>query len=372
MKINININELKNLIKDFNQIININKENLILNNILLKANDNQIEIIGANDQIALKKLINIQIIENGEILIPYKTFYGIVSKINDKDINIETIDNKTLLLTTPNFKCQLNLVDKDSFPSYNFVYEGYSSICLLATSFQYVLNTVAKCASNIDNSRKVLEGILIDSTRINNKLEFASTNTIQLGYHTYDFDGAKAKLIIDPKVIKLLNLIDTDKNINLYFNNQRLYIETNSTTIYATNLIEGEYPNISNLINGFKDQYFNVLIDKEYFTNSIEKTLLINEDNDTVSGNVKLIMSNDNMLVVATANVKGTLSESIEIKSNIENTQTVNFNTSYLLNILKTINCEKILLQFNDQCRFVYFSDPKNPDTISLLTTITN
>ena len=212
-------------------------------------------LTASNNDITIQKTIiindeNMNIDEEGVIIIQGKDILDIVRIIPEEEINIEVIDESKVLIYTDDekIKYDLNVINKNDYPNVDLEKNENHVV----VNSEDLLNIVKETAfaTSTDESRAVLTGI---SFKINGDiLECSATDSYRL---------AKKELRLNKPVEEIYNIIIPGKNlvefsriideknsdIKLHiFNNKILFEQDN--LLFQSRLISGNYPNTSKLI----------------------------------------------------------------------------------------------------------------------------
>jgi DNA polymerase-3 subunit beta len=125
MKINIEKQELLKQLKTSVGLLDSLNSNPIMDCLLIEANDKQLIIISSNNFSSLKNTTtNLTISTPGKVLVKGKIIYSIISKLKEKHINLEVVDNSILRISTESFSSDINILDSFTYPSINFEFEN--------------------------------------------------------------------------------------------------------------------------------------------------------------------------------------------------------------------------------------------------------
>jgi DNA polymerase III sliding clamp (beta) subunit (PCNA family) len=125
MKISIEKQELLKHLKTSVGLLESLNTNPTMDCLLIEAKDKQLTIISSNNFSSLKNTTNkLTISTPGKVLVRGKIIYSIISKLKEKQINIELIDNKILRISTESFSSDINTEESSTYPSINFNFEN--------------------------------------------------------------------------------------------------------------------------------------------------------------------------------------------------------------------------------------------------------
>ncbi len=143
------------------------------------------------------------------------------------------------------------------------------------------------------------------------------------------------------EIEKLLTLRSTEKSIKLFYDKgQVVFISSNQ--IITTRTLEGDYPNYSQLIPDNFSKLF--IFNTKKLTDALERIAVLADQQSSV---VKIKLDENNLaLISADAQDIGSANESIPVSYSGENFD-IAFNVRYLLEGLKVISSENVVLKCN-------------------------
>ncbi|MDR2557301.1 MAG: DNA polymerase III subunit beta [Mycoplasmataceae bacterium] len=371
MKLILDNKKFNEEIAIFNTILTNTSANPLLSCLLLETNGNNLEITGSNEEVAVKTTINkhLEIVKPGKILIEGNSFLKILSKISENKIEIELVDEQILKIKTETFNMDLNLLNCDDYPHYDFNTENKSSGIINVDFFAKIANKLVRIASSKKNEisiNKVLMGVLIDSKRTDNFIEAAATDSHYLAYIKDKYDGPKFRITMNVETIKLITSQAKEKKFNFYLGEQNRVIIENDNIKYISRLIEGDYPNIEKFIqnNELPNEF---VIDRRLITKAIEKAIIVSEDPSSSKTMISIEVKNEQIQIKAQNLQKGIMFEVIKIKGKINEETTIILNAASLLNLLKNIDDANVTVKFTNNLSPIYLFDDKNHNYSSLI-----
>ncbi|MDC3019616.1 DNA polymerase III subunit beta [Prochlorococcus sp. AH-736-E15] len=357
MEIICNQNELNNAIQLVSKAVASRPTHPILANILLTADQgtNKISFTGFDLNLGIQTSFDGTVKNSGAITIPSKLLSEIVNKLpNETPVCLEVDENSdNILIKSDRGSFNLKGIPSDDYPNLPFVESG-TSLNIDPNSFLKALKSTIFASSN-DDSKQLLTGV--NFTFKQNYLESASTDGHRLavaliGKEDYienkdnsTLNEGKLSVTIPTRSLreieKLVSLKSSDNSIKLFYDKgQVVFISSNQ--IITTRTLEGNYPNYSQLIpdNFSKIMNFNTkkLID------ALERIAVLADQQSSV---VKIKLDNTDLASIsADAQDIGNANELIPVSYTGENFD-IAFNVRYLLEGLKVIASENVLLKCN-------------------------
>ena len=357
MEIVCNQNELNNAIQLVSKAVASRPTHPILANILLTADQgtNKISLTGFDLNLGIQTSFDATVKNSGAITIPSKLLSEIVNKLpSETPVNLvvdENLDN--ILIKNDTGKFNLKGIPSDDYPNLPFVESG-TSLNIDPSSFLQALKLTLFASSN-DDSKQLLTGV--NFTFKQKYLESASTDghrlaVVLIGNEENIEDKENSSLNEDNfsvtiptrslrEIEKLLTLRSTEKSIKLFYDKgQVVFISSNQ--IITTRTLEGDYPNYSQLIPDNFEKLF--IFNTKKLTDALERIAVLADQQSSV---VKIKLDENNFaLISADAQDIGSANESIPVSYSGEKFD-IAFNVRYLLEGLKVISSENVVLKCN-------------------------
>lgn len=341
----------------------------ILNGIKMELNDKGLYLTASDTELTIKAFIENkkikQIEKNGIIIIQSKYILDIIRKMPSDIINVEVIDNIKIKIYTENNEFNLNCMDPSEYPNLK-IDESKNPIFINSELFKNIINQTSFAVST-QESRPLLTGINI---KINgNILECIATDSYRLAKKTVELDNnfqESVNIVVPGKnLIEFEKMLDNKEDIELHiFNNKILFKYKN--LLFQTNLLSGTYPDTSTLIpTEFK---FIINTKNNDFTGAIDRAALLTQSKDRNIVSMKL---NNNILIVSSFAVEvGKVEEQLVVDSKVSDNLDISFSSKYMLEALKTIKDNDILILMNGDSKPIVIKSVKDETLIQLLLPI--
>lgn len=362
MEIFIKKEKLEEMIKRVDKAIEKNPIHFILSGMLFEASGEKLKITGGNEKFAITTTFNnneqgdLEIIKEGRVVIPAQKLLSIVKKMPEGEIRISKDDERKQITISSNTKKTefvLYTMDASQYPRFPKSTENVFTVN--GEAFADGLNKTV-FASLKSDARPQLNGInviLEDGT-----LQLEATDAHRLAVKNsikIESNFSDKNFILPEKsakeIIKLIKNESSDAKV--YFNDNFIIIETKRDVIFSK-LIKGSYPNVRRVIPEQHD--ISVTLEKKKLLHAIERANILAEYNNTIMFEVG---GEDSMISdIKIYQKEGELGKSTEFVSaqKIEGIKenevfTIAFNAEYILDALKHIEDERILLGFVDNIR---------------------
>ena len=332
----------------------------ILSNILFTADEvtNKISLTGFDLNLGIQTSFDANVDKSGAITIPSKILSEIVSKLpNESPVTLKVEeDTENILLKSDRGSFNLKGIASEDYPKLPFVESG-TSLDINPASFLQALKLTMFSSSN-DESKQLLTGVNFKFK--DQSLESAATDGHRLAVVLTSEGENFSKLemvnnlntgddylsVTIPtrslrEIEKLVNTKLKEDTIKLFYDKgQVVFISSNQ--IITTRTLEGNYPNYAQLIPDNFSKVFK--FERNLIINSLERIAVLADQQSSV---VKININDDNFASIsADAQDIGNAKELLPVSFNCDQIE-IAFNVRYLLEGLRVISSENILLKCN-------------------------
>lgn len=316
------------------------KFNLKKNKLTLTASDNDITI---QTFITAENEDDFKVEKEGNIIIQGKYILDIVRKLPDKYINIEVFDELKILIYTENSEFHLNGISEEEYPSINLE-ESKKKVIINNKVFKDLVFQTAFASSN-EETKPVLTGLNFNI--VGNTLECNSTDSYRLARKIIHLDqnsDENYNIVIPSHNITEFSKIlddDMDSNVELHIsNNKVLFIYKNLK--FQSRLINGTYPNTSNLIP--KEELLTISTNINDLYNVIDRASILTSDKEK---NIVTLETKDDLLILRSSSQEiGRVEEKMQIKKSNQENIRISFSAKYMMEALKSFSTETVEIQF--------------------------
>ncbi|MFH1416360.1 MAG: DNA polymerase III subunit beta [Elusimicrobiota bacterium] len=332
----------------------------ILSHFLIEAQDNIVKVYANDLEIGIESSMNTIVDKAGSATIPAKNLVNIVKVIDSKECNFKKINNNQFELSTENGNTTFNINgrEKEEFPVLPGLKEE-KTIVLKAKDLIEGINKTIFSVSR-DESRYVLCGIYMEV--ISGDFKMVSTDGRRLSFYNKKIENNKDNIsaIIPTKAINVLDRAITDENadikISISAKENQIYFSFGNTVIYSR-LIEGDYPNYSQVIPDKPTK--SIIVKTEDILNATRKMIAVTSERSLA---VKCKFKNDSAIISTGPTEVGSGTSTIPVQYKGEEIE-ISFNPEFIINSLKVIKSEHVKLGLStpiNPCKITPVSDEEN------------
>ncbi len=315
----------------------------ILNNILIKSNGpDQIVLNGTDLELGIKTHCPATVLLQGSVTVPAKKIYEIIRELSAGEIEITVGKNNAVNIKTNKSFFKIVGLESDDFPKLPEPQAEHSfemdrqvlKECFNLTSF----------AISRDETRYTLNGVLVIFK--SKKARFVATDGKRLACIEKEIQGGgdlAFEVIIPTKTILEVTkaISDTHGKIKIFLAQNQVVFQIDETVLISR-LIEGRFPNYEQVIP--KETKTKTEVDRLEFLACMKRvSLLTSQENQAV----KIDFVGDKLLISSRSPNLGEAKEEIAAKITGDDL-TIGFNPAYIIDVLKNLDADKILLAMTD------------------------
>lgn len=316
----------------------------ILANVLIKTQDNHIELLATDLEVGIKKMVPAEIIVPGSITLPAKLLFEIVRESGSDSIKIEERDNNWVTIKAGSSIYNLAGTSSEEYPDF----PGYKEDALVPVPTDIIKELIEKTIFSVAQEREsnfTLTGILFEKEEREGKkiVRMVSSDGHRLSIMEKEVDDTvyginieKNTIIPRKGVLEIKKISEGNKVITIGNDNKQIVIK-NENTLVIIRLLNGEFPDYKNILKVI-DKSNLIEIDRLTFLESLKRTNLFTED---TFNSIQLDI-NENKIILTSQNMDyGNAKDEIEINYSGKHLE-LGFNCKYFLDTLLVMKSETI------------------------------
>lgn len=338
----------------------------ILNGIKMELDNNGLSLLASDSELTIRVIIPEKEIKNiekkGCMIIQSKYILDIIRKMPSDIIYFEAEETSKLKIYTDNNEYNLNCYDIADYPNISLD-ESKEPIVIKGEVLKNIISETSYAVStqevrplltgvNLKIAGDILECIATDSYRLakkNIKLENSVNSAINI-------------VIPGKSITELEKMLDNDEEVVMHiFNNKILFKYKNVE--FQTNLLSGSYPDTSNFIP--TEFAYMINLDLKSFNDAVDRASLLSQNKD--KNIVKVLIDNKQMVISSSSNEIGKTEEKLEIDCSNKEKLEIAFSSRYMLEALKVIKDDSILLLINSDDKPILIKSVKDESLIELI-----
>ena len=330
----------------------------ILSNVLLKIEDNRLNVSATNLDIAISCQLGAQVQAEGSLTVPARLLQDFVNGLPSGVIELEQ-DDQRLKITTDSYKSVINGVSAEEFPVMPAI-EGGTSWKVSGPILKKALQQVLMAASN-DESRPVLTGVLFQT--VDGVLFAAATDSYRLAEKRLAEVKEDVKLLIPATalhdVLRIIN--DYEGDIQVVHDDQQVQFRADDVELVAR-LIEGNYPDYRKLIPAAftttatlpRTELVNITKVSSLFARESAGSIVVSVDEPSES-----------IWIHAVASQLG--ENNATLKVDAKGSGSITLNSRYLLDALQAMDAKNARIGFNGKLEAVMLTDSESDNYLHII-----
>lgn len=342
MRIEISKKDFFEGIQTVNRAVSSKTTLPILSGILLKTEEDKVKLVATDLEIGIEFYVKANIIKDGAIVLPAKYFTSIVRELSDTQIILTAdLSNNTAQIKCGQAQFNIHGSSSDEFPLLPKI-NSKTRFTIYQNTLKEMINQV-KFAISDDISKPFLTGGLLKFEEKN--LLLVATDTYRLSYKKVKFDRKDIigeEVIIPNKTLneisKLLN--NNEDLVEISITSNQILFKFSGVTI-VSRLIDGQFPNYKQVIP--KKNNTKAIINKVELLNATKRASLLAKRDSNI---IKINLQEDQLIITANVPEIGQAYERISISLTGQETE-IAFNATYLMDCLKVITSEQVILELS-------------------------
>jgi len=293
---------------------------------------------------------------SGSVALNAKLFSEIIRKMPGDYIDIETDEKLITICKSGQAKLEISGLPAEEFPAIpqeemERASDGYN---IKAVTLKDMIKQTIFSVS-LDPSKAVLTGELLEIAE--NTLRVVAVDMFRISYRSINLEGdcPDNSAVVPAKALNELSRAisgDNEEEITFSFTEKRAIFSTSHFTLSAR-LLEGDFIRYNQIFS--KDFTTMMVVNRQQLLGSLERSVLVAMENRQISITLDI---KDDQLIITSKSEKGHTYDEIPCETDGTD-MTIYFNPRYLLDALKAIEEESIVLKFNTS---------RSPCTIESLT----
>ncbi len=313
----------------------------VLECIKIHAKNDVLTLTAYDGEISIEKKIHAEVLEEGEVCVNGKFFSDFVGKISLSEVVIDS-DDKGIIIKYGESESYMQTLPAEDFPVFNgdsIAREKFFET--KESDLKELISKVVFCCAT-DESRPILKGCLLEAKE--GKLYALALDGFRMacGYCETETGAGDMKIVCPARtLVEISRMLEgNDETLKIYADKNRLSVEVKDTVI-TSRLYVGEFVKKENI---FPVSFGTVVtVRKSELTQSVERAavLIRGDKNNLVIFDIKQgkIVINANSDVGKIEETVSASLDGVDLK--------IAMNGKYLLDALKALEEEEIVLSFN-------------------------
>jgi len=322
----------------------------IIGNILVEAMKGGVKLSANNLEIGMEVIIKARVETEGSVLLPAKTFSGLVAKLPETNVSLKESEKGTVRISYKQSSFNINSLKPDEFPLLPKIKDPKVIEIDSDVFAEMIKQTIF--AVSMSEDRYVLNGVLMEFGKSGlssdqSNVRLVSTDGYRLAKRGDKIAGAlpeQTSVIVPAKaLLELLRAIQSQPKgeLKIELGGEQIAFRYKNYLI-VSRLIQGQFPDYKKVIP--KGSESRVTVDKEALLESAERAAVIAASSANI---VRLEVKGDKMYLLASAPEVGSVSEVIEADVKGSDKTQIAFNVRLIVDALKVISSDKVIIELS-------------------------
>lgn len=347
MKLTIGKDQLLTGLNAVQNVVGSRTTMAILTNVLLKAQENRLELTATNLDVSIISPVSATVREPGLITLPAKRFFGIVRELGAPEIDLVLEEGNVCSIRAGASFYKIHGLPAEDYPPLP-QFNRDRRVILDQKQLKTMLRRTAFAVST-DESRYVLNGIFFSLKE--NKVALVATDGRRLALTEGEVEipaDSHGDFIVPTMAINELGrLLQETGRVELRFGENQasftLLGENGLDTVIISKLVEGAYPNYRQVIPAEPQE--RLALPREEFLQALRRAEIMTSDK---SNSVKLSFGKNQVVITANSPEIGEAKEVITV--NYKGKEfAIAFNPAYLMDPLKALDQEEVFFELIDE-----------------------
>lgn len=368
MKLKINRVELLNALNKVAKAVNQKSPLLALTGIKFTLTDHYLELIGSDSDLSIRCIVSkekngktiIEVEEIGSSVINERLICEIVRKVDSEMIEIAVIDNVAKIKSDKSI-FTVNCIPAIDYPPIAFedISDGQTfdiDALELKSLFDQTL-----FATSDKESRPALTGLNFKCS--GTALEVVATDTYRLSRKNLTLkDSFEFNVTIPRNTLDNVNkIVEVGQNVRVTVSDKKVSFDLGECMVNSR-IINSTFPDTSRLI--YTEFAQSLKISTKELVGAVDRaSILLTEKNNVV----KLNMDVEEVFVSAKSSEYGYSMEKLNDYAYEGDKLTISFSAKYLLDAIRALSSEEIILKFTGDMRPIIMTSKTNPDLIEVI-----
>lgn len=314
----------------------------VLSNILVEAMDGSIQMTATDLDLAIATRSSADVKAEGALTVPAKRLTELVRKLSKEELKFEAKD-LTLNVGSKTGRFKFHCIRPEEFPARINVSPDLT-FKIEPKLFERMIRRTIYAVST-DETRPALNGALLQI--VEGEIRLVATDGHRLARATVKQAGIgknplKGDVIIPLKALHHLQRLvsETAESVTIELSKNHARFTAGPTTL-TTKLIEGPFPNYEQVLPKQNNKILRA--NRDQLTQALDRVSIFS---DSLTRQVKFSISPNKLRLIVQTPDQGEANEEIDVQYAADDLD-IGYNATYILDILRTIDSEEIVMQLN-------------------------
>lgn len=339
MKLVCEKNELQKSVNIVTKAVAPKSPVYVLEGIFIKAEEGRITLYGSDGTLSIKCSNEATVLETGEIVLPARLFAEILTKFDECEISMYTEGNN-IIMQCGHSTTTLCYMDASSYPAFPACDKTKGITAFSNQIVSMIDQTVF--ATSVSEDKPILTGILLEQG--SDRLKMVALDGYRLAIRQERIQsGTDAGEVVVPSrsMREIAHILpEEEETVKIYTGDNLVTMVCGDIEI-ATRVLQGDYVKYKNILP--TEHTTRIIINTSSFLNSLERASILARQSKTNLVNLKFEGA---LMTITSDSEVGKAREEVDVSLTGKNLD-ISFNSRYLLDVLKEVKDDEIVLDMN-------------------------
>lgn len=339
MKIVCNKSELQKSVNMAAKAVALKSPTYILEGMRIKAENDIITIYGSDGVLSIRSTLKADVLEAGDIVLPARLFCELLAKFEECELTMQ-IEEGDVILECGHSRTTLRYMDSAQYPDFPS-FDMQDGFAIFSTQLVSMIDQTV-FATSASEEKPILTGILLEIEK--EKLSMVALDGYRLAIRKESIQSELngMEIVVPAKSMREVARIipDDETTVRLYVQDRIVGFVCGDLQI-VTRVLQGDYVRYKSILPA--EYLTRLVVNRQSLLGSLERASVLARQSK--ANLINLSIEGSVMTITSDAEV-GRAREEVEI-SLTGKTLHISFNARYLLDVLKEIYDEQIVMDFN-------------------------
>ena len=310
-----------------------------LKGILFDLKSNELVLSASDLDMTIKTSLEVKGEENGKVVIPAKLALEIVRKYPAEELEIIEKDNN-INIKCRNSNASVVGMDASDYPVISTDEASGKPIVINKNDLNNMIRKTSFAAS-IDQTKGILTGVLSEFNKDN--ITMVAIDGFRMAITKENIKNEKEeRMIISARILNEIIKItseEEEEGVEIYNSGKNVVIK-NDNTIVSIRTLAGEFVKYEDIIP--KENTIQVRVRRNEIMDAVERASILTD----IKNNLIRVKIRENVMTITSSSEEGGAVEDVLI-TKTGNDIEIGFNARYLIDALKNIDDEEIVMEMN-------------------------
>lgn len=368
MRIVCNKSELQKSVNTVIKAVPIKSPVYLLEGIRILVQDEMLTLYGSDGTLSIKCSQEASVQEPGDVVLTARIFSELLAKFDEGELTLSTEGNNVVMECGPSRAtlCFMSAEQYPAFPSY----DKNNAITLFSRQLVSMVNQTV-FATSVSEDKPILTGILLEYDKGLFKMVALDGYRLAIRQEIMPGETDAHDVVVPAKSMREVAHIipDDDTSVNIYASENMISVLCENVEI-VTRVLQGDYVKYKSILPA--EHATRIIIARHALLSSLERASILARQSKTNLVNLKI---EKDLLTITSDSEVGKVREVIGIQLTGKNLD-IAFNARYLLDVLKEVDDDEIVMDFNTNIspcvihpikadRYLYLVLPVKTSTVS-------